>query len=365
MRIGVLGCGDISGNYLDNLSHLFENTEVYALCSRTQSKARARAEEYGVGRVLSWEEMLADPAVDVVLNLTTPDAHEETTRQALLAGKHVYVEKPLGVTYAQAYGLKKLAEARGLTLACAPDTFLGAACQTARRFLDSGMLGDVLSCYAFCLNHGTEAFHPRPEYMYRPGGEPMLGRAPYYLSALVFLVGPLRRVAAINTRGFTQRVITSKPQYGKRFPVEIDTNNCGILQFDSGASCMLAMSRDVWGSTVPHIELHGTKGSMLLPEPIYFGGDVQVKLANSEGFVKLPACCCYERNSRGIGLSDMIDAIERHETPRASAALACHTTEIAEAFTVSWREKRFITLQSHCDRPEPLPDGLLEGRTRV
>lgn len=362
VNIGIVGCGNISQIYIENLSNKFQNTAVVAVCDIDMSRAQASAEKFGIAKVLTFDEMIHDDEVEIIVNLTIPQQHYPLAKQALLAGKHVYLEKPLGLTYDEANELVELAKAQDVLLGCAPDTFLGAGYQTVRKAIDAGLIGDVLSASTFDLNHGHENWHPDPAFFYDIGGGPVFDRGPYNFTCMVSVLGAVRRVAGMTSKAFDTRTITVGPKFGEKIDVKVQTHVSGLLEFESGAICIATMSMDVWGTALPHAEIHGTLGSLIVPDANSFGGDIMYKSHGSDEFQKLPHTHVYAENSRGIGLSDMANAIATgSKTFRTSAELACHVTEIMETLHTSWDKKEFITLQSRCDRPEALPLGLTEG----
>ena len=234
-KIGLIGCGNISDVYLENLQNRFKTTEVTAVADLLAARAEAQAKKYAVPRVLATEELLTDPDVDLVLNLTTPQGHHEICKKALLAGKPVYVEKPLAVSLADGLDLQKTAAAGGLLLGAAPDTFLGAGIQTCIELVDQGVSGRPSGASAFMASRGHESWHPDPEFYYQAGGGPLFDMGPYYLSALYAILGPARRLTGSASISFAQRQITSSKKYGQMIQVEVPTHVAGIIEFASGA----------------------------------------------------------------------------------------------------------------------------------
>lgn len=308
VKIGLVGCGKISGIYLQNLTGKHDHVEVVACADLVEANAMAAAEAYHIPRVMTFDEMLAWDEIDLILNLTVPRAHFEITKKALSAGKHVYSEKPLAITFAEGEELCRIAEEKGLCLGCAPDTFMGAGIQTAKQCIDSGKTGNIIGGNAFMMCHGHESWHPNPEFYYEVGGGPVLDMGPYYLTALVNLLGPIREVQRMTAKASETRTITSQPKAGKQIKVETPTHICGLLRFVSGAICTVTMSFDVWRHSMPHIELYGTKGSLRVPDPNNFGGEVLLSQANAAYESVPPVSGCVE-NSRGLGVADMADRI--------------------------------------------------------
>ena len=356
LNVAVVGCGNISSIYLENLTGRFQNVTVYAVSDLVAEKAKAQAEKYGVERIMSFDEILMDPNVDIVLNITTPQTHYSLCKAALLAGKHVYVEKPLSLKFSEGAELVSLAKEKGLLIGCAPDTFLGAGIQTCRRIIETGIIGQVTGCTAFMTCHGHESWHPDPEFYYKKGGGPMFDMGPYYLTALVNLLGPVEFVAGMTSMATPTRTITSQPKDGTVIDVEVPTHVNGLLRFESGAVGSILTSFDVWDSTLPRIEVYGTRGAMIVPDPNGFDGPVLVKQYFDDGFKPWPVMTRDSVNSRGIGLSDMADRIlNGRDSHRASGDIALHVLEIMEAIHVSSDEKTQVKLSSTCQKPEMMP----------
>jgi predicted dehydrogenase len=278
MNIGVIGCGNISGIYLKNLTTLFKNTKVVAVADLVEKKANDIKEAYAIPQVLSTDELLKSKDVDIVLNITTPPFHYEICKKALENGKHVYVEKPLSITYTEAKELVALAESKGLYLGGAPDTFLGAGIQTCKKLIDDGVIGDPVGGVGFMMCRGHENWHPSPEFYYKVGGGPLFDMGPYYITALVTLFGKVKSVFSFAKKTFNERTITSQLKYGQKIDVEVDTHIVGLLNFENGATVSLTTSFDVYAHTMPPIELYGTKGSIKVPDPNQFGGKVEVAI---------------------------------------------------------------------------------------
>ena len=352
--IGVLGCGNISDIYLSNLTSFFPYVTVEAVCDLDESKARAQAEKYGIGKVLSLEEMLADESIRIVLNLTTPKSHYPLTKRCLEAGKNVHTEKPLALNYRDAAELCSIAEEKGLLLGCAPDTFFGASWQTAREVIDRGDIGRVISGEAFFLNSGAEDWHPSPAFYYEKGGGPVFDMGPYNLHNLFNLLGPADGLFGMHTKGREERLITSQPLCGTKIPVEVPTHVSGLIHFASGAVISIIESFDAVMTSLPHIELHGTEGSLLLPDPNYFGGDVLLCKKGDTQWKPVSISHPYGSNQRGAGVCDMAKCLLFGGTPRASGRMAAHAVEVMESLHLSWDEKRFVSLQSTFTQPAPL-----------
>ena len=360
MRLGVIGCGTISQVYLQNLTASPE-VDVIACADVLPARAAARATEFGVGRVCSPAELLADPEIDLVVNLTVPSAHFPITLAALKGGKHVWTEKPLAIDREQGAALVREATLRGLQLGCAPDTALGPGLQTCRRVLDEGLIGVPMAASAFFFNRGPERWHPDPAFLYQPGAGPLWDVGIYYLTALVGLLGPVSRVTAFGRRLFPERVIGSGPRAGETFSVGTDTFVTCILEFASGALANLVATFDVWGADLPKLQIYGPDGILNGPDPNTFGGPISANLhADEVGWRDLVLDhdqVDASRNRRGIGVIDMVQAVAEGRPPRASGVLAQHVLDVMQSVADSTTSGRHIEVSSTCERPTPLPAG--------
>jgi len=357
--VGLVGCGNISGIYLENLRR-FAGVEVVACADVDPARAAARAAEFGVPSAVPVEALLADPAVELVLNLTTPDAHAPVALAAVAAGKSVYNEKPLAISLADGQRLVDDARARGVRVGAAPDTFLGGGLQTCRRLLDDGAIGAAVAATAFMLGHGHESWHPNPDFYYQPGGGPLFDMGPYYLTALVALLGPVRRVTGSARASFPERTITSRPRAGETIPVEVATHLAAVLDFEGGAIATLVTSFDVWASEAPKLEIYGAAGSLGLPDPNTFGGPVRLRRAGDDGWRDVPVTGPYTANSRGLGPADLAAALRSGRPHRAGGDLALHVLEIMHAVETASRDGRHVEIASRPARPVPLPEELGE-----
>jgi len=359
LGVGIIGCGNISPAYL-KAARRFPILEIVALADVNPAAAEARSREFGVP-ARSIEVVLADPAIEIVLNLTVPTAHVAVSLQAVAAGKHVHSEKPLGITIAEAGKLIAAAEAKGVRVGCAPDTFLGGPHQTARKLIDQGAIGRPIGGTAFFMCPGHERWHPNPGFYYLRGGGPMLDMGPYYITDLVNLLGPVARVAGMATRLRGERVIASEPLKGTRIPVEIATHVTGTLEFVDGAVITVAMSFDVPRHKHAPLEIYGEKASLLVPDPNYFWGSLELAAAG-EAWRVVPTEHAYaDFNYRIIGVADMAHAIRSNRPHRASGALAYHVLEVMEAFQHSSDSGAFVTIDSRPERPAMLPVALAAG----
>jgi predicted dehydrogenase len=351
LRIGIVGCGNISGIYFKNLGE-FAETEIVACADLDLNRAQEAAAKNGIQRALSPKDLISDPEVDLVLNLTVPKAHGSVALAAVQAGKHVYNEKPLTIERSDAQNLLAVAAQNNVRVGCAPDTFLGGAHQTSRALIDEGAIGQPVACHAFMLCHGHESWHPSPEFYYELGGGPMLDMGPYYLTALINLMGPIRRVTGSTRITFPTRTITSQPKSGKVIEVEAPTHYAGIMDFESGAVGEITTSFDIWHSKLPVISVYGTEGSMLVPDPNGFGGDVLVRNHKTSDWEVIPNRYGFTENSRGIGVRDIAISIAEGRPHRASGALAYHVLDVMHGFDDASKQGRHIELSSGVERPD-------------
>lgn len=358
-KIGVIGCGNISGAYF-KAGQTFRNLEITACADLDLARAQAKASEFGIPKACTVSELLADPAIEIVVNLTIPRAHAEVSKAILAAGKHVYGEKPLAVTRQEGAELLKAATTAQRRVGSAPDTFFGGGLQTCRKLIDDGWIGTPVAASAFMVCPGHESWHPQPEFYYDLGGGPMLDMGPYYLTALVNLLGPIRRVSGSARTTRTRRMITSQPQYGKIMEVKALTHYATTLDFAQGAIASLIMSFDCTASQLPRIEIYGTEGTLNVPDPNTFGGPVRIALKGKE-WCEVPLTHGYTDNSRSIGVADLAQAIESGRPHRASGELAFHVLDAMEAAAECSASGCAMTLQSTCERPRALPMGLLPG----
>jgi predicted dehydrogenase len=354
-NIGVIGAGNISGIYLQ-AGKTFDILNIVACADLDIPRAQAQAAKYGIPKACSVDELLADPSIDIVINLTIPQAHGEVALAALASGKSVYNEKPLAIERAQARQMLDLAQERGLRVGCAPDTFLGGGLQTCRKLIDEGMIGEPIGASAFMMSHGPEGWHPNPEFFYQPGAGPMFDMGPYYLTALTSLIGPVRRVTGSTRASFAERVVGSEPLKGTVIKVNTPTHIVGVLDFAAGAIATIVTTFDVWSSELPRMEIYGAKGTLSLPDPNTFGGPVRVQLAGAKEWTEVPITHGYTQNSRGLGVADMAYAIQEGREHRANGELAYHVLDLMHTIHDASREGRHIEMSSTCHRPEPLPE---------
>ncbi len=363
LGIGIIGCGNISTTYL-RLTPLFKGMEVRAVADTNMGAATARATEFNT-KAQSVDDLLANKDVDVIINLTIPDAHYPVTKRILEAGKHAYSEKPLVLTLEQGITLRDLAKSKGLSVGCAPDTFLGGAHQQARALIDEGRIGTVTAAVAAVQNHGPEGWHPNPEFFFLPGAGPMLDLGPYYVANLINLLGPVKRVGALTTSATPTRTIGSGALAGQEIPVKTPTSIHALLEFHSGATVNLTTSWDVWSHRRGHFEFYGTEGTLYVPDPNFFGGKLAV--AGRDGVVGDVAPWDHPfgknnqkhpqgevANYRTAGLADMAAAISEGRDARCSLERTLHGVDVMTACLKSGETGQFMTLQTTCTRPAAL-----------
>lgn len=366
LRIGVIGCGNIAMTYLRNAA-LFRGIAVTACADLLPQQAALRAREFGL-RAMTVPELLAAPDIDLVINLTVPAAHADITHAALAAGKHVFTEKPLGVTAADGARLVEDAAARGLMLGSAPDTFLGAAGRRARQLLDEGAIGRVVTGTAFMLGRGMEHWHPNPAFYYQKGGGPVLDMGPYYITMLVNLLGPAKRVMGMATQGAAERLITAPgPLQGTSFPVSTPTTLLSLIEFASGAVIAFGASWDVYRHSQVPIALHGTAGSLHLPDPDTFGGTISLSRHGTPweeidtsgdlyGQINWPYAAPDRANYRMLGIADLAAGLRKGRPPRASGSLALHVLEVLEAILRSGESGQPVEMATTVTQPPLLAE---------
>jgi predicted dehydrogenase len=377
LNVGIIGCGNISGIYLQNIP-AYRGISLRACADMRMEAAQAQAGRFGI-EAMSVDQLLASDDIDLVVNLTIPAAHFGVSLAALSAGKHVFSEKPLAVDFEQGRRLVDEAEARGLHLGCAPDTFLGAGGRLARKLVDEGAVGRILSGTAFLMSHGMEHWHPDPEFFFKPGGGPILDMAPYYLSALVNLAGPVKRVVAMSSIGFPERIITteSSARKGERIRVETPTHVMALLEFASGAQVTFCMSWDVWKHGHPAIELYGTEGSLRVPDPNFFGGQVELTERGGDWRAvdssEMPLGAANWRsptwapdapsraNYRALGLADLASAVLQGTPHRSSGRLGLHVLEVMHCILEGAATGQPMAITTTLERPAVLEDAEAAG----
>ncbi len=361
VKIGIIGTGSIFGAYIRGC-RIFEILDIAACADIDALKAEEKGEEFEVCRVCSVEEVLTDPEIQIVVNLTVPTAHAEVSLAAINAGKHVYSEKPLAVTRRDGQKVLAAAQEKGVRVGCAPDIFLGGHQQTCRKLIDDGWIGEPVAAAAFLPGHGhgPESWHPNPDFFYQVGAGPIFDMAPYYLTALVNLLGPVKRVTSLARISFPERIATSELHRGRRIAVEVPTHVSGALDFVSGPVATTILSFDMWAAKLPHLEIYGSEGTLSATDPSLFGGSVWIRRAGADEWSEMPLTHSTEVG-RGIGVADMAYAIASGRPHRASGELAYHVLDVMRALEESSESGRHIEIASRCQRPAPLPLGLMEG----
>ena len=347
-NVGLLGCGDICDIYFKSCLSS-EILNMAACASLHEEKAHRKAQEYNIPKACSIVDLINDPQIDIILNLTVPEVHGKFNLAALEAGKHVYSEKPLAAVLEDGQNIIALAKSKGLKVGCAPDTFLGGRLQTCRKAIDEGLIGEPTAAAAFVVSPGHEWHHPNPEFFYKPGGGPLLDIGPYYLTALVSLLGPVKSCCGFSKTTFPERTVLCGPKLGEHIKVEVPTYFSGTMEFSIGVIGTITASFDIWDSQLPRIEIYGTAGTLCIPDvdplegPNVFGGPVLIKTKETSRWRGVPrkpelrdwdelsVIHKYNENSRGLGLSDMAYAIRDRRPNRASGEMAYHVLEIGYA----------------------------------
>ena len=361
VKIGVIGCGKISDVYFQ-AGKTFEILDIVACADLDSARAKAKSEQYSIANAYSVAELLADPEIEIVVNLTVPNAHADVALQIIRAGKSVYSEKPLGLNREQGQEVLTAAQTRGVLVGGAPDTFLGAGIQTCRKLIDDGAIGTPIAASGNMLSHGPEGWHPDPNFFYQLGGGPLFDMAPYYLTAFINLIGPVRRVTASARITFPERTIKSQPHFGEIIHVNTPTHIAGVIDFANGAIGTLVTSFDVWSSGLPNIEIYGTEGTLRVPDPNTFGGPVLLRHANEKEWHDVSLTHNYSEQNRGIGVADMALALRFGRLHRANGAMTFHVVDIMQSLLESSDTGKHIEIASTCTRPDPLPSGVAHGQ---
>jgi predicted dehydrogenase len=355
-KVGIIGCGNIARAYFPGCA-FFDNLEVVACADLNVELAKQKAEEYGVPRGGSVDELLNDSAIELVVNLTIPAAHATVDTQILDAGKHAYSEKPLAVEREEAQQVLRLAKEKNLRVGCAPDTFLGGGIQTCIKLIDDGWIGAPVAATAFMMSSGPEKWHPNPTFFYQKGGGPMFDMGPYYLTALVAMLGPVQRITGSARAARKERTAGAEHIRGMKIPVEIPTHVAAVLDFHSGPIATLVTSFDVQAANLPRIEIYGTEGTLSVPDPNTFGGPVRLKRAGAEEWSEIPILHSSTEPGRGTGVADMAAAIASGRPHRASGELAYHVLDLMHGVHDASESGRHVEVGSTCALPAPLPVG--------
>jgi predicted dehydrogenase len=359
INVGILGCGNIFAQYVKGC-RAFHLLEVTACADIDMNRARARAEEFVIPKACTPEELFADPDIQIIVNLTVPQAHVQTDLAAIECGKNVHAEKPFALKRDDGRRILDAAAEKGVLVGCAPDTFLGGGLQTCRKLIDDGWIGQPVAATAFMMGHGPEGWHPNPDFFYKFGGGPLFDMGPYYITALVSLLGPVRRVTGSARASFPERIATSQALFGHHISVDVPTHVAGVLDFESGPIATLVMSFDVWSHNLPRIEIYGSEGTLSVPDPNTFGGPVKIRRAGSDEWNEIPLTHS-AGVGRGIGVADMAHALVYARPHRASGQLANHVLDVMDSLYDASDSGAHVIIQSHVERPAPLPMGLMAG----
>lgn len=353
-RVGIIGCGNISSIYLE-APQKFDILNIVACADIDMERARAQAAKYHVPKACTVEELLADPEIEIVINLTIPQAHAEISMAILESGKSAYGEKPLALDRDQGKTLLETARQKNLRVGCAPDTFMGAGLQTCIKLIEDGAIGVPVSATAFMAGHGPESWHPDPEFFYQPGAGPMYDMGPYYLTTLIAMLGPVQRVSGMTRISFPERTITSQPKHGNKIIVNTPTHIAGLMEFGSGAIGTIVTSFDTWTHHLPRIEIYGSEGSLSVPDPNTFGGPVRIWRVSEPQWEDVPLVHEYSHNARGLGVADMAHAMRANRPQRASGEMALHVLDLMQSFHESYQVGKHIDLTTTCERPASFP----------
>jgi len=369
MKIGLIGCGNISETYF-NCQKIFNNFEITTCSDISQEAADKSAKEYNV-KVQTNDELMASQEIDLILNLTPPSSHKDIIVKSLLSGKHCFSEKPLAMNFEEALAIEKLSKEKDLKVGCAPDTFLGAAGQKSRELLEKNTIGKILLGTFNLMSHGMEDWHPNPDFFFKPGAGPVLDVGVYYITQLVNLLGPIKLINAVSSIAQEERTITSQPRYGEKIKVETPTTLIGSLEFYNLAKIQFFCSWDVWKHKHTTIELYGLEGSMIVPDPNFFSGNILISKKNEEwktinndkmllGTPNKEIDGLVLANYRGIGLADMINSIEKNRLARCSLDLSLHVLEVMEGILFAAESKKSYSTKTLCKKPQILTEHEIE-----
>jgi predicted dehydrogenase len=367
INVGFAGAGNIFDAYGNGLARFRDRVTVTRVADVDLARAEQRATRYGIPAWGPLEDLLADPDVDLVVNITPPTAHAEVTAAAVRAGKHVFTEKPLATSAAAAGAMLEIVSSTDKRFGSAPDTFLGPAGQTARAAIDRGEIGEVVGFTAFSTHTRPERWHPNPTFLFQPGGGPVFDMGPYFVAALINLLGPVAQVAGKTRIGAKTRIVTAPNRLVDVIEVTVPTHANAVLSFASGAIGTLVMSSDIWDHRLPNLEIYGTEGTLAVPHPNWYVGEVSVRLHDDQEWrvvepvnPQLPGDDSRTQMLRGVGVMDLVDSLAGRPH-RTNAALAYHTLEVLEAVQVSSDTSSVVTLQSTCERPAPLTEEQISG----
>ncbi len=380
-RIGILGCGVISNTYISDIQHFYKDLLITACADVVPEVAMAQADKYGIAACSTPEELLADSSLDIIVNLTPPAFHPAVNRRIIEAGKHLFCEKPFAPSLKEAREILDLADQSGIRVGCAPDTFLSSGLQSMRFYLDAGLIGEPFFVAANLTDFGVATWHPTPFPYYTEYAGPMFDMAPYYLSAIISLLGPIESVASFGATPGKIRHIYTGPNAGTDIHTEIPTHYSSILRLRSGVIVSMNMSFDIYHSDLPALEICGSGGTLSYPDPNFGGGSPKVYRKEQytgtvyqqteaaqerrEKFYELPELYARVKDySRGLGVLELADAISTGKKNRTGRDLILHITEAIEAVRASASNGGFYTMQTTCDRPEPIPPGVQADRFR-
>lgn len=375
-RIGILGCGVISRTYIADIQRFFPDLEIIACADIILDFAQKLADEFSIPRAYVTEELLEDSEVEIVVNLTPPQMHVELNRRIIEAGKHLFCEKSFASTLDQALDIFALAEKKHVKVGGAPDTFLASGLQSTRFYLDSGLIGKPFFVSANMMSSGIETWHPNPAPFYQKGAGPVMDMAPYYLAAIVSLLGPIESITAMCTQAFRTRYVYTGPKAGTTVPVETPTHYTALLRLVNGVIVSLNISFDIYRSNLPMFEIYGDEGTLCYPDPNYGGGTPRVyrkeqstdtvyrsdaeAATRSERFYELPELFTRMKDySRGLGIQDLAFAIENNTENRTGSGFLCHITEALEGLLKSGQTGRCYQMRTSCERPRPLKTGAM------
>ena len=350
-RVGVVGCGLVAHRYVED-SAAFDTFDVLACADVDAALARAFAKQHGL-QPRAVDDLVSDSEIDVVLNLTPPGAHAAVSSAALAAGKHVYSEKPLATTLGDAAALVAEAEQRGLRIGCAPDTFLGSAYEAGRTLIARGDIGVPLGADATFLVGGPDTWHPNADDFYRVGSGPMLDLGPYYLTAIVALLGPVAEAMALTSTRTQTRTLGAGPRAGEEFTVHVPTHVAALLRLESDAIATLAIGFEARDQYVSGMIVYGSEGSLELPDANEFGGPLRMRRGQGD-WKPVPSAPRGAQETRGIGLHEMLQAAHEGRPHQASGALGLHVLEAAVAALTSAVERRAVAVTSTVPYPEAI-----------
>lgn len=373
-KVGILGSGMISRTYLADLKAFYKNLEVIACADIDVELSQKLASEFGIERAYTTEELLKDEEVEIVINLTPPQLHVELGKRIITAGKHLFSEKPFAPSLKEAKEVLDLADIKGVKVGCAPDTFLASGLQSLRYYLDANLIGKPFFVTANMTTFGVETWHPNPRPFYGKDSGPLFDMGPYYLSAIVSLLGPIESFAALDAKAIDTRHVYVGREAGTDFNVEIATHYSSILRLRSGVVVNLNISFDIYRSNLPMLEIYGDGGTLTYPDPNFGGGTpcvyrkeqytdtvyqkTEKAMARRNRFYELPELYPRVKDySRGLGVLDLAKAIDTNSNNRASGSLVMHITEAIEGMILSAKDGKFYRMKTTCERPEPLKPG--------